>query len=136
MDNLKTFPCHVDYRGKIQMVVNNNPVGFKSISIIETEPGGIRANHYHPNDEHLILITEGQILYYEREVGSFLKPALIELNKGDTLYTSANKEHCMYSPCYSVFYCFSILGRDEATYEKETVRLNYSLKEIYDASRR
>ncbi len=128
--NLTNLPSYSDYRGKIQMVNESIQVG--SLSIIESNPGAVRADHFHPRDEHTILIREGQIYYYERPLNSDKKPVLIILNKGDLFHTYKNMEHCMFSPGFSVFDCYSLLARDSATYEQETIKLPHSLKILYD----
>src|SRR5947208_1473864 len=70
--NLSDLPCHKDIRGKIQMVLESCSIG--SISIIDSEPNSLRANHMHLQDEHTILILEGQVEYYEKSYGVHDKP--------------------------------------------------------------
>jgi oxalate decarboxylase/phosphoglucose isomerase-like protein (cupin superfamily) len=128
--NLKDINSHVDVRGKIQMVLESCKIG--SISRIESEPGTWRARHYHKTDSHWILVNEGQIEIYEREVGGAYSISKKVLNKGDVHYTGPMVEHEMVFPCWTSFDCYSFLSRDSNTYEGDLVRFEKSLKEEYD----
>ncbi len=129
LNNLKFLPCHRDFRGSIQMVVED--FDFKSFSRIESDPLSIRANHRH-FDLHLILINEGQIEYLEREANSNRKPDKYILNKGDLFLTRSNWEHCMFFPCFTVFDCLSTTSRKQADYDKNLIKLEYCLKQVFD----
>jgi quercetin dioxygenase-like cupin family protein len=120
--NIKDNNCYKDARGKIQMVAEN--FQFSSISIIESEPGSRRAAHTHFNGEgHLILVTEGQVVLYERNTGTKEVPKKIVLNKGDLWLTPEKVDHLMCFSTFSVFHCYSIKPRDSITYEADTIRL-------------
>ena len=134
--NIKDIPSHIDERGEIQMIIENCDIG--SISKIHSNPNSIRANHYHPIDEHTILVIEGQVEYYEREriykenklkYGNLNR---IVLNKNDIYHTVRNFEHTMYFPCDTTFLCFSKLPRNQENYEKETIRVPYDLRNLYN----
>lgn len=134
--NIKELPNYIDARGKIQMVIESAQVG--SISIIDSEPNSTRANHYHPDDEHTILITKGQIEYYERErlytnKGLQFGPInRVILNEGDLYHTRRQFEHTMYFPCANQFICFSKLPRTQENYEKETIKIDFDLRQLYN----
>lgn len=128
--NIKNNNCYKDKRGKIQMVLENCQVG--SISIIDSEPGSYRAGHYHKNGEgHWILVTEGIIIMYERPNMSDEIPKRIELYKGDLWFTGEYIDHLMYFPTRTTFHCYSIKPRDSATYESDTVRIQYDLEKVW-----
>ena len=129
--NIKTNRNIKENRGTIDMILESCTVG--SISRISTEPNNGRASHYHFSPEgHTIIINEGQIEIYERPAGSNERPVKTVLNKGDIHFTGPLIEHYMWTLCYTVFDCYSVLPRDSESYEKSTVRFNHNLKEIYD----
>jgi hypothetical protein len=128
--NIRYNPNYQDKRGNIEMILESCQVG--SISRISTEANQGRASHWHRKDGHTIIINEGQILIYERPVGSNEKPERFILNKGDIHFTGRIIEHYMWMPCYTVFDCYSLLPRNSENYESETVRFEHNLKEIYD----
>lgn len=130
-ENIKTNPNYVDERGSIEMIAENCSVG--SISRITSLPNTERANHTHFGGEgHTIVVNEGQIHIYERSNGTNEIPILTVLNKGDIHFTPEKSDHCMFFPTFTVFDCYSVLPRNSASYEKNTVRLGYSLKDIYE----
>ena len=130
MTNIKNNKNYTDERGVIEMILENCKVG--SISRITSQPNTRRADHYHLNDGHTIVINEGQILMYERPVNSNSKPELFVLNKGDIHFTGPMVEHLMYFPAFTIFDCYSLLPRNSENYEKETVRFPHDLKKIYE----
>lgn len=130
--NLKDNPNHVDSRGKIQMILESCQIG--SISRIESEAGTTRANHTHPKDSHWILINEGQIEIYEEDCRKNIIKTV--LNKGDIHYTPPKTPHTMYFPCFTSFFCYSLLPRSQDNYEQETIRFDYSLRDLYNSKPR
>jgi hypothetical protein len=128
--NLKTINAHIDNRGKIQMILESCEIG--SISRIECIQNSTRANHWHKNDTHWILVNSGQVEYFERELNSGRKPDKYVLNEGDMIFTEAGWEHTMFFPIDTVFDCYSKLKRTSDNYENETVRFDYSLKDVYE----
>ncbi len=128
--NLKNLPNHVDPRGSIQAVLESCEVG--SISIIESATETERATHYHPADNHWILITKGEIWIYERLLNSKDCPKKTILKSGDLHFTGSGVEHTMYFPIPTIFHCYSKLSRNQASYENNTLRLEESLKAIHD----
>lgn len=134
MTNLKDLPNHVDSRGSIQAIMEDCRNWVGSISFITSNPNTERASHYHLGDEgHHILITEGEIWIYERPVGSLGCPTKMVLKVGDLHWTGPNIEHTMFFPVKNSFYCFSVLPRNQKSYEENTVRIPRSLKDIYDS---
>lgn len=129
--NLSQQPVYEDKRGKIQMILEKTSIG--SISRITSFPNQSRALHYHPTDSHWILINEGQIHIYERHKDSKEKPIKKILNKNDLWFTHNNIVHEMWSLCYVIFDCYSLLPRNSENYEYETIRVDYSLREIYES---
>ena len=54
----------IDKRGSIEELVNEKT---RSVSLISTKKGSIRANHYHKTDWHYIYVLRGSFLYFYRE---------------------------------------------------------------------
>lgn len=132
--NLKDLPNHVDARGSIQSVFEDCVGQVGSVTIIKSEPNTERANHWHrPPEGHWILITEGEIWIYERLVNSVLEPTKTVLKVGDLHWTAPNIEHTMFFPVQNTFICFSVMPRDQESYESNTVKIPVSLKDIYDS---
>ncbi len=131
--NLKQNHSYKDARGEIRMVLETCKVG--SISVITSEPGSVRAKHWHKNDGHWILITKGQIDYYESKLkGQSRDVKMIVLKEGDIYFTGPHIKHEMHFPEYTEFYCFSLLNRDSEGYENETVRFDESLRTAYEGA--
>lgn len=131
MTNLIDLPKHKDSRGSIQMILPD--CNIQSISRIETLGGHTRAQHWHRNDGHYIETLVGEVWLFERPVGSEDCPKLIKVKEGDIAFTGPNIEHEMFFPTFTVFNCYSLLPRTKENYENETVRFDYSLREIYNA---
>ena len=129
--NLINLPKHKDSRGSIQMILDVCSIG--SISRIDSLAGTTRAKHWHRNDGHFIETLVGEVWLFERPVGSSDCPKLIKVKVGDIAFTGPNIEHEMFFPQFTVFNCYSLLPRQSHNYENETVRFDYSLREIYNA---
>jgi quercetin dioxygenase-like cupin family protein len=125
---LKKLQGFEDERGKIEHLVD---LPFGSVLRITSKSGTRRADHFHKEDYHVCILTDGKMNYYERPVGSNEKPELTEINKGDIFITYQNKEHCMEFTEDSEFWCFSKLSREQENYEADTVRIPYSLALLY-----
>ena len=119
-----------DNRGTIEMILESTNIG--SISVIKSNAGSTRANHFHPVDNHTIYITKGYLEIYERPVGSNQKPIKQIINVGDKWLTECGLEHTMFFPVNTEFFCFSKLPRNQNNYEKETIRFNHDLRNIYN----
>lgn len=122
------LPSYTDERGIIETLVESEN---GSLLKITTNPGYSRAVHWHQKDWHYCTVDEGQIVYFERPVGSKEKPTLTIIHKGQTFFTDSMMEHEMFFPCHSVFHCFSKLSRAQKNYEEDTIRLPQKLSDIY-----
>jgi len=123
-------PIYEDKRGRILMLLESCQIG--SISKIESIANATRANHYHLHDGHFIEVLSGTVELYERPLGSQEKPILKLVKTREIAFTDKLVEHTMFFPEPTIFNCYSLLRRDSANYESETVRFDYSLKDIYD----
>jgi quercetin dioxygenase-like cupin family protein len=109
-----------DARGTIQSLLE---LTVRSVGVLTTEPGSLRANHYHKTDWHYCYVVSGRIEYYERPVGSSAPPKRTEIAAGELFFTPAMVEHAMYFPERTVFMTFSRNPRDHETYESDIVRV-------------
>ena len=109
-----------DARGAIQPLVEG---GFASAQLISSTPGSIRANHYHREDWHYCYMVSGAMRYWYRKVGDAAAPACIEVRAGQMIFTPPMEEHAMEFTEQSVFINFANRQRDQASYEKDLVRV-------------
>lgn len=124
----KTITPYVDERGTITPLIEG--IDFKSVLLIESKKGAIRANHWHKKDYHYCFLIKGEMNYYERAVGSNEKPQKLQVKTGDLFYTAPRREHCMEFTKDSIFFCFSKLNREQTNYENDTVRSAVDLSKI------
>ena len=109
-----------DARGAIQPLVEG---GFASAQLISSKSGSIRANHYHKEDWHYCYMVSGAMRYWFRDVGATDTPTCIEVGAGQMIFTPPMEEHAMEFTEDSVFINFANRQRDQASYEKDLVRV-------------
>jgi len=123
---MKTF---TDARGSIYDFENGTHV-------ITCKAGSKRANHYHKTSGHRSILTRGSLDYYEKStVGddpivkhTIVAPAIFD--------TGPMIDHLMHFRENSEFVCHRINGSETTEdYEKDVVRLNYDMEEIYNAEK-
>jgi len=110
----------VDERGAIIPIVNTD---MKSCVMIHSKKGTVRANHYHLTDWHYCYILDGELDYYHRAVGDNSEPEVLQVKKGEVVFTPPMVEHAM---VYTKDCSFITLGgnsRDQQMYEKDLVRV-------------
>ncbi len=109
-----------DERGFIQMLVNT-PI--KNVTLIKSNKGAIRANHYHKTDWHYMYMFEGQSDYYYRPAESKEEPKKIVWKKNQLIFTPPMEEHTTVFTQESLFIAISRNPRDQATYEADVKRV-------------
>jgi oxalate decarboxylase/phosphoglucose isomerase-like protein (cupin superfamily) len=107
-----------DSRGEILSVVDET---VQNVSIITSNPGAIRSNHWHHSDFHFMYILEGEIDYFYKdpETGEIV---YLKVRAGDNIFTPDNELHATYFPVKTVMVVSSKFPRDQETYERDTVR--------------
>lgn len=107
-----------DSRGEILSVVDET---VQNVSIITSNPGAIRSNHWHHSDFHFMYILEGEIDYFYKdpETGEIV---YLKVRAGDNIFTPDNELHATYFPVKTVMVVSSKFPRDQDTYERDTVR--------------
>jgi oxalate decarboxylase/phosphoglucose isomerase-like protein (cupin superfamily) len=109
-----------DERGFIQMLVNT-PI--KNVTLIKSNKGAIRANHYHKTDWHYMYMFEGTADYYYRPAESEDDPKVLEWKKGQLVFTPPMEEHTTVFTEDSLFIAISRNPRDQEAYEADVKRV-------------
>jgi hypothetical protein len=110
-----------DDRGDILSIVDE---AVNNVSIITCNPGALRSNHYHHTDFHFMYVLEGEIDYFFKDIGSE-EVNYLKVRAGDTIFTPDNEIHATYFPIKTRLIVSSKFPRDQATYEKDTVRVPF-----------
>jgi len=110
-----------DDRGEILSIVDES---VNNVSIITCNPGALRSNHYHHTDFHFMYVLEGEIDYFFKDIGSE-EVGYLKVRVGDTVFTPDNEIHATYFPVKTRLIVSSKFPRDQATYEKDTVRVPF-----------
>jgi len=118
---IKAITRDLDSRGKIISIVDD---AIQNVSLITCHPFSIRSNHYHRNDFHYMYILEGEIDYFYKVLDSD-KVKYFKVKKGDIIFTPKNEIHATYFPVETTLIVSSMMPRDQETYEKDTVRVDF-----------
>ena len=110
-----------DERGEILSIVDYK---VSNVSIIKCKANTIRSNHYHLTDWHIMYVLSGKIDYFFKEIGSDVVNYL-EVKKGDNIFTPPLEIHATYFPVETNLVVSSKNPRDQKTYEKDTVRVEF-----------
>ena len=112
-----------DKRGDIISIVDHE---VSNVSIITCNSNSIRSNHYHLKDFHFMYVLEGKIDYFFKDIDNKKdNTSYIEVNVGETIFTPNLEIHCTYFPIKTTLIVSSCYPRDQLTYEKDTVRVDY-----------
>jgi hypothetical protein len=120
----------MDSRGCIENLILS-PI--TSVARISSNRGSIRANHYHLTDWHYSFLESGEILYFEREVGSTLIPEPIKISSGSMFFTRPNVEHAMLFTTDSIFFTFARNIRSHDSHESDLVRVSFITDSIAES---
>ena len=123
----RDFETIKDDRGYIKKIAQN-----VDVLNIFSKKGSRRAAHYHRSSSHLSCLNSGKMFYFERPANSNVKPLKIIISPGDYFFTGARQEHLMVFLEDSEFDCYSFGSRDKEDYEKDLVRIDWDLQDIYD----
>ena len=118
-----------DDRGEILNILLS-PI--TSVARITSIAGSVRANHYHKTDWHYAFVEIGQILYFERPIGSKDIPDPIIFNPGQMFFTRTNIEHAMLFSKDTIFYTFARNMRNHENHESDLSRVSFVTQEIID----
>lgn len=118
----KVKPDFSDERGTISRVLDLDP-RLKSVLLISSKKGAVRANHYHLHDIHYTYLLSGKFEYYEKRLSSKEEMEKKVIKAGDMIVSPAKHIHAMKFLEDSTMLVFSTEPRDQKHYEKDTVRL-------------
>ena len=110
----------VDDRGSIQPLVD---IEMKSSVLITSNPGSIRANHYHKSDWHYCYILFGELKYFYRPHGNNKKPEEIIIREKQMFFTPPMIEHAMVFTQRTHFLTWSRNSRLQEIYEADVCRI-------------
>lgn len=114
-------PPHVDNRGDIQSLVN---IPMKNVSLITSQKGSVRSNHYHLTDWHYMYVLSGSFDYYFRPSGSNQEPSVIRVKVGEMVFTPPMEDHATVFLEDSQLLVMSRHARgDQKTYEADVKRI-------------
>lgn len=110
-----------DFRGSIESIVDE-PVC--NVSIIDSESGVIRSNHYHHVDFHFMYVLEGEIDYFFKQIDQ-VDIGYYKVGVGSTIFTPPKEIHACFFPVATRLIVSSKNPRDQNTYESDTVRVEF-----------
>ncbi len=116
-------PEFTDERGAIAKILDDGKTTFKSILIITSKAGTVRANHYHKTDAHYCYMLSGKMEYFEKPVGaddSEIKSATLQT--GDMVYSPPMVIHAFRFLEDTTWVVLALNSRHQAAYEADTVR--------------
>lgn len=120
-------PEFVDDRGGITKLLDDGRTIVKSVLLLTSKKGSVRANHYHKKDSHYSYMLSGKMEYTEQPVdanGKFIgKKETVIVEKGDMVYSAPMTAHAMKFLEDSVFIALATESRSQAAYEEDTVRV-------------
>jgi hypothetical protein len=114
-----------DSRGEILSIVDAK---IQNVSIITSNANIIRSNHYHKKDFHFMYVLEGKIDYFYKTINDDTVN-YIEVLKGNNIFTPNLEIHATYFPVPTKLIVSSGFPRDQKTYEKDTVRVDFLNKD-------
>ena len=120
-------PDFVDDRGEIIKLLDDGKTSIKSILLINSKKGSIRANHYHKEDAHYVYMYSGKMEYVEsplvNDQPDLSREEKAELVKGDMIYSPPMIAHAMRFLEDTVWVVMALKSRSQENYEADTVRV-------------
>ncbi len=122
---IKTKLRDKDVRGSILSICD---IPCKNVSIINCNKNTIRSNHYHKKDYHIMHVVKGEIDYFYKTIkGKKIK--YLKVKKNDLIFPPPMEIHATYFPKNTILIVSSKNPRDQETYEKDTVRVDFVNKQ-------
>lgn len=114
----------IDHRGIIELLYEN-----AHVIRITSEKGSVRANHVHLKFGHFCIVLKGNVQYFEKKWKSNENIKINTYSIGETFETKAGYEHAMLFKEFekNELICISYGARDQESYEKDLIRLDYDL---------
>ena len=128
MDLKKLFPAFEDDRGVITDILEH--VSVDSVTLITSNKGAIRANHYHKESIQYSYILSGKVAAYTQKPDEKVEMAI--MNPGDLLFDPTYERHELIALEDSVILIITQGPRGGKNYEEDTYRVP-PLHEEYDS---
>ena len=116
---IKTKLRDKDARGWILSICD---IPCKNVSVIYCKKNTIRSNHYHKKDYHVMYVVKGEIDYFFKPIKG-KEMNYLKVKKDNIIFTPPMEVHSTYFPKDTILIVSSKNPRDQATYEKDTVRV-------------
>lgn len=113
--------------GEIENLYEGELGPIEGVAIIRSRAGSSRSRHWHRTDWHLLHVLEGEMLYYERAIGSTETPDPVAYRKGQTAFTGPNVEHATHFPVDTILISISLRARGADKHEEDVVRVSFPL---------
>lgn len=119
MDILPADGLFLDARGQI---ANLPPFTTIGVTVITSERGAVRGNHYHLHESHLMYVVSGLMVYIEEDADG--RTHVCEVGPGGAVVSPPRAPHCTVFPERTVFVTLSDWDRRGQNYEDEVVRID------------
>jgi len=126
-EQTEKLQIHEDERGKIADLFYKNPI--EHISILTTNAGAIRGNHYHKNTVQHIFLIKGSLEYWYKPINSDEEVRMTKVVPGDIITSSSNEIHAIKASEDSEFLALAEGVRGGADYETDTFRVDSIIPE-------
>ena len=97
------------------------------VSLIESNEGAIRSNHWHREDAHVLYVIKGAMLYFEAEYSEPMQlptiPTPYLVREGSAIYTGSKKLHATAFERETLLLSISRQGRTHDSHEQDVVRV-------------
>jgi hypothetical protein len=124
-DVIPPLEGHEDIRGRIVDIFYNAQI--QHASVIDTNPGSIRGDHYHEQTVQFMLITKGSLEYWYKPLDSKEPAVCVVLNEGDFVETPQREIHALRMIGPNQFIAFTVGVRGGKDYESDTIRVKPSI---------
>ncbi len=119
-------PEFSDERGDIINILDDGKTNIRSVIIITSKKGAIRANHYHKEDSHYCYMVSGKMEYFEKPInGDDAAAERAVLETGDMVYSPPMMTHAMRFLEDSVWVVLATKSRKDGNYEQDTIRVKF-----------
>lgn len=109
-----------DTRGTIADVFYNRNINH--VTLIQSEPGAVRGNHYHKHTTQHTLVTRGSLEYWYCDANT--QPQCYKAQEGDLITSKPNEIHALRMLEYTEFLAFTEGVRGGQDYESDTYRVD------------
>lgn len=123
MKKVRTTINHQDERGVIRDILFDQP--FEHATLIESEAGVVRGNHYHKESTQYTYVIDGKVEYYYAPGGQ--EPQVEILEAGEFIVSPPGEAHAIKTLEKTTLLAFNKGPRGGTNYESDTYRLDVPL---------